>query len=325
MLNVAQPALGVQIRNLERELGAQLFRRHARGVVPTEAGERLAQHAHRLLQHFELVRQDLIGFAKAPHARVVLYIGRTIPSDVVAAIAETCCEHFPDLQLVVAEGRIKQLAEPGNEGERPDIMLTFRPDKDLHLTDGYAFPHQLWGGGAVVHDELYLIYSPNTGLLADEIALRTALDRPLVLPNATHAIRQMIDQAADTAGYELDTYCDMDSISRTRSIVARGDAATFLPVACVREDLKSGRLRAARVDDYPLGRTLRILSRTDQRRSSAVDLVRRQVQELLLEFADDASLGWSRTPLMADDWEPGRVAPGSSTLPPLMTNPARAR
>ena len=39
---------------------------------------------------------------------------------------------------------------------------------------------------------------------------------------------------------ELDIYCDMDSISRTRSIVARGDAATFLPVACVRDDLKSG-------------------------------------------------------------------------------------
>ena len=272
-------------------------------MVPTEAGERLAQHANRLLQHFELVRQDLIGFARAPHARVVLYIGRTIPPDVVAAIAETCCEHFPDLQLVVAEGRIKQLAEPGIEGERPDIMLTFRPDRDLRLADGYAFPHQLWAGQAVVHDELCLVYSADAAPLADKIDLRTALDRPLVLPNESHAIRQMIDQAADTAGYELDIYCDMDSISRTRSIVARGDAATFLPVACVRDDLTSGRLRAAQVEDYLLGRTLRILSRTDKHRSSAVDQVRRQVQELLVQCADDESLGWSRTPSIADTWK----------------------
>ena len=40
-LHIAQPALSVQIKQLEEQLGAALFDRHPRGVVPTAVGERL--------------------------------------------------------------------------------------------------------------------------------------------------------------------------------------------------------------------------------------------------------------------------------------------
>ena len=52
-LRVSQPAVAEQIRKLEQALGADLFVRAGRGVVPTEAGLAFAEHATRSLRAVE--------------------------------------------------------------------------------------------------------------------------------------------------------------------------------------------------------------------------------------------------------------------------------
>jgi DNA-binding transcriptional LysR family regulator len=52
-LRVSQPAVAEQIRKLEQALGADLFVRAGRGVVPTEAGRAFAGHAARSLRAVE--------------------------------------------------------------------------------------------------------------------------------------------------------------------------------------------------------------------------------------------------------------------------------
>jgi len=52
-LRVSQPAVAEQVRRLEAALGAELFVRAGRGVVPTDAGRAFAEHAARSLQALE--------------------------------------------------------------------------------------------------------------------------------------------------------------------------------------------------------------------------------------------------------------------------------
>lgn len=49
-LHISQPPLTVQIKELERELGAQLFERTRQGVRITEAGQSLLIDARRVLE-----------------------------------------------------------------------------------------------------------------------------------------------------------------------------------------------------------------------------------------------------------------------------------
>ena len=58
-LGLTQPAVSLQVRELELELGAVLFERTAAGVVPTEAGERLHALAEPLVREVDAMFGDL--------------------------------------------------------------------------------------------------------------------------------------------------------------------------------------------------------------------------------------------------------------------------
>jgi len=58
-LNISQPALSHALRALERRVGIALFARHPRGLVPTEAGERLLRTGRAVLREIERAGRDI--------------------------------------------------------------------------------------------------------------------------------------------------------------------------------------------------------------------------------------------------------------------------
>jgi LysR family transcriptional regulator for metE and metH len=62
-LNVSQPALSHGLRALEKSVGVALFARRPRGLVPTEAGERLLRTARAVLREIERARTEIAGGA----------------------------------------------------------------------------------------------------------------------------------------------------------------------------------------------------------------------------------------------------------------------
>ncbi|MDP3890009.1 LysR family transcriptional regulator, partial [Nocardioides sp.] len=68
-LGYAQPSVSEQIRNLERTIGEQLFRRVGRGVVPTTVAEAMRPHAERTLAAAEDARraaQSVVALETGP-------------------------------------------------------------------------------------------------------------------------------------------------------------------------------------------------------------------------------------------------------------------
>src|ERR1044071_2451136 len=65
-LHIAQPALSRQIQLLEKELGVYLFERHGRGMIITDIGREVLEHARRVLLELESIRtvvaQDRTSF-----------------------------------------------------------------------------------------------------------------------------------------------------------------------------------------------------------------------------------------------------------------------
>lgn len=65
-LHISQSAVSRQISALEQDLGVSLFNRHARGLVLTEAGERLRATAHDVFLRLENIRAQLTESTERP-------------------------------------------------------------------------------------------------------------------------------------------------------------------------------------------------------------------------------------------------------------------
>src|SRR5258707_12156340 len=70
-LSVVQPALSRQVRQLEVELGQNLFERNGRGVALTDAGARVLEHTRGILLQVGRARQELEGQKNADPRHLV--------------------------------------------------------------------------------------------------------------------------------------------------------------------------------------------------------------------------------------------------------------
>src|SRR5512135_1616608 len=88
-LRVAQPGLSRQMRELERELGVALLRRHPKGVDPTVAGEAVARGAGELLGRLARALDDAEAVREGRRGRVVVgAMLAAIAGGVPGAVAE---------------------------------------------------------------------------------------------------------------------------------------------------------------------------------------------------------------------------------------------
>lgn len=102
-LRLTQPTLSRQLGELERRLGAELFTRAGRGLVPTAAGEVLIRRAVQMLADAEAALNDVRLAAEGKTGRLTVgFAGSGINGVLGAALGRLRVE-FPDIELTLVE------------------------------------------------------------------------------------------------------------------------------------------------------------------------------------------------------------------------------
>ncbi len=102
-LHVAQPALSVQIRELERELGVSLFARTKRSVALTEAGLLLLEHARRVLDEAALAERVAKRAGRGEVGRLAVGFVPPAAGDLLPAVVRAYRADRPDVEVVLQE------------------------------------------------------------------------------------------------------------------------------------------------------------------------------------------------------------------------------
>src|SRR5919206_1606192 len=129
-LSLTQPAVSRQISLLERRLGTQLVRRTQRGVLPTEAGRLLVEHADAILGRVALAEAELADLAGLRRGRLRLgsfFTALVYLSSELAALLEARHPELFALQHDVIEDALvdRRAALQGLAAGELDLAIVF--------------------------------------------------------------------------------------------------------------------------------------------------------------------------------------------------------
>ena len=146
VLHTSQPALSKQIRELEEELGVQLFIRHGKRYTQlTEAGERILQIAIRVLDEADALRKVSAEFAEGHSGPLSIAATHTQARYVLPAVLARFREEFPAMQFRLLQGNPEQVAEYVVHGDATFGLATETLDEhpSLDTRPAYAWRHCL--------------------------------------------------------------------------------------------------------------------------------------------------------------------------------------
>jgi LysR family nitrogen assimilation transcriptional regulator len=246
-LNVAQPALGLQIRQLEEDLGSPLLIRHSRGVEPTPAGRTLFERAQKILAMVDETRAEMLALRGTLSSETVrLGITPSIMSLIGYDLLVEAREDLPQVFLSVTE-------------ELGYVLIDAMKRGELDLALVYEVEDEAWLNARPVFEEELLFVTALADVPPGQIGFADALGYPLILPCERDLVRKLIDNACARQGVKLNLAFEVNSPAGIKTMVLREGASTIVPFGAVADEIKDGRLQARRIARPEVVRTLSLV------------------------------------------------------------------
>lgn len=234
-LNLAQTALGIQIRNLEDSLQIQLLDRHSRGVSATPAGMLLYERAIEVLQRIEETKRDLISLG-GEKVRVRLGATPSILKLIGTELLVAAREQLPNISLHIVEELSFVLTDALERGEL-DYVLAF----DIEDNPGLRRI-------ALMEEDLLFVSSPDDRSSGDEISFRQAVSGDLALVSNRDIIWKRVHEVAARLSLDVKITYQVQSMEAIKALILHGVAQSLMPYGIVSEEIKSGELVARRIE-----------------------------------------------------------------------------
>ena len=276
-LSVPQRVLSRQIRALENELGTQLYHRTGRGIVLTEAGRILEQHARGVLETTAGAKRAISAIGSAPAGKVTIGMPPSVGAVLTAALVGQFRAQFPRVSLGVMEGFSGHVLEWLTTG-RIDVAVLYNAPRTAVLAVD-----------PLVTDELFLLGPAGdpAGVGGAAITGKRLAEIPLILPSRPHGLRVLVEDFLARAGVAPNVQVEIDAMASTLSLVEKGVGYTILSYSCVHPLIEAGRIRKWSIVEPTMTRTLVVATSTQRPVTKAaralVGFVRQQVDTLVAE------------------------------------------
>jgi DNA-binding transcriptional LysR family regulator len=251
-LGLTQPAVSLQIRQLEKRLGAPLVERVGRKARPTAAGSELLGHADRIDTAVGAAIESVARHTTDTIGHVRLGTDNTVTIFLLPPVLGALRKRYPNLEITVSTGNAADIVKAVEEN-RIDLALATLPatGRALEITP--------------VIDDAIVAIARRDMVLPQRLTATNLAKLPLLLSQPGSASRRLTDRWLSRGDATPNPAMSLGSAEAIKAMALAGLGCGILPEMAVgREGHKDLVVRPL---SPPLHRTLGVVIRKDKRLS----------------------------------------------------------
>ncbi len=259
------PAVSMQIRKLEEQLGVSLFHRTTRRVQLTAEGEQLLSYARRAQAEMENGLRQIQQAVDMQQGRISLGCVPTLAATLLPDILAEFIATYPKIALFVRELALGELLE---SVRRQDVEFGIGPRPE----ERHEFAFE-----AMLSDPICVLMPAKAAQpYRRGISLQALSTLPMLLISRQSGLRAQLERALQAAGLTLQVRCEAQYIQTLVAMAGAGMGVALLPRTSVPQDLRED-LRIVALADPPLQRELGIVTLRGQTLSPAAARLKQEV------------------------------------------------
>jgi DNA-binding transcriptional LysR family regulator len=221
-LNYTQSAVSQAIARLEAEAGMPLIERDRRGVRPTSAGERLNEHAGRILTQLDAAEAELDAIAGIEGGELRMASFPTAGATLMPLAIAAFRSGYPAVRLSLIEGEPEELTPRLRDGEF-DLGLIFEFEGTGELGPGLR-------ATALFEDPMKLALPKGHRLARKErITLDDLAEEAWVQTSEASACARHVVRICRATGFEPRVSFESDDYLTVQGLVAAGVGVALIP------------------------------------------------------------------------------------------------
>ena len=227
-LYISQPAVSQAIKQLETQLGGQLFNRTHKGMELSETGgKQIFSTVEKALKLFEEAEAKYAELKDTATGVVRICASDTVSTHILLPIIKEYHEKYPDVNLILQNGTSSEIIDllKNNKGDLGFVNLPI-DDSDINLSNTVMQLHDTF----VASEN----FSELSGGVQDLARLQ---DYPLLMLELSTATRQAIVSFAHSQGIHLHPEIELASLELMTELAKTGIGIACIPREFVKKEL----------------------------------------------------------------------------------------
>jgi len=217
-LYITQPTISKMVRNLEEELGVELFERLGKRVILTDAGWVLYSQAEVMVKSFESMTVHIHELMELKKGRIRIGLPPMVGANFFPRVIGKFCEQYPGIVLELLEVGSKKVEADVASGMLDSGVVLLPIDEEVF--ESYSF----------VNEDIQVVVHPTHRLAArQEVSLAELTDERFLLFHEDFALHSRIIDACVRVGFHPQVIYKSSQWDFLSEMVAANIGITLLP------------------------------------------------------------------------------------------------